>query len=220
MLKIGLTGGIASGKTAVGKMFATLGAHFIAADGIAHNLMKPGQPVYLKIVEQFGDEILNADGTVNRAKLADAAFGSAATDSRFQIEELNRIVHPAVIQAQEEWMDQTGLGDSSSIAIVEAALIVEADLVKHFDKIVVVTCHPEQRVERWANRLKVSRESAQLEITRRMAAQLPDELKIKVADYLIDNSNTLTETEGQVKSVYEHLRRQMAKPNPRLKTDS
>src|ERR1700683_4415751 len=104
MLKVGLTGGIASGKTVVGEMFVALGAHLVQADRIARQLMQPGESVYQEVVAHFGRGILSNDGAINRDKLADAAFGKSATASRIQ--ELNRIVHPAVIRGQEEWMKE------------------------------------------------------------------------------------------------------------------
>ncbi|MFI5070358.1 MAG: dephospho-CoA kinase [Terriglobales bacterium] len=207
MLKIGLTGGIASGKTVVEKMFADLGAYVIRADDIAHDLMKPGEAVHQEIVRRFGNDILNADGTVNRPKLAKAAFGSGSSTSATRIEELNQIVHPPVIQKQEAWMEEVGRRDPKAIAIVEAALILEANLADHFDKLVVVTCRAEQRAERWANSRKIAIEHARLEIARRLAAQWPDEVKIKAADYVIDNSGSLAETELEVKEIYQTLRR-------------
>ncbi len=99
MIKVGLTGGIASGKSVVGEMFAKLGAHVIQADAISHELMQPGQAVYDEVVRQFGREILNADGTVNRPRLAEAAFGSTRIWVASRVKELNEIVHPAVIRA-------------------------------------------------------------------------------------------------------------------------
>jgi dephospho-CoA kinase len=206
VLKIGLTGGIASGKTSVGKIFAGLGAYVIRADDIAHDLMKPGELVYQEIVRHFGSEILNADGIVNRSKLAKAAFSEGAGAS---IEKLNQIVHPPVIKKQEQWMEDVGRRDPQAIAIVEAALILEANLADRFDKLVVVTCRPEQRAERWADSRKVSIENARLEIARRLAAQWPEEMKVKAADYVIDNSGTLAETKRQVTGVYEELRREI-----------
>lgn len=207
MLKIGLTGGIASGKTVVGKMFADLGACVIRADDIAHDLMRPGEAVHQEIVRRFGNDILDADGTVNRAKLAKAAFGSGSPTSVTRIEELNQIVHPPVIQKQEAWMEEVGQRDPNSIAVVEAALILEANLANHFDKLVVVTCRAEQRAERWADSRKITIEYARLEVARRLAAQWPDEVKIKAADYVIDNSGSLAETELEVREIYQTLRR-------------
>src|SRR5579864_5337996 len=126
MLKVGLTGGIASGKSVVGEMFVALGAQLVHADQIAHQLMQPGEPVYQEVVRRFGAGILNADGTVNRPKLAEAAFGSPDENAPSRIEELNRIVHPRVIQMQEQWMEQAGRDRPNAVVIVEAALIVEA----------------------------------------------------------------------------------------------
>ena len=206
MLKVGLTGGIAAGKSVVGEMFARLGAHLVQADAIAHQLMQPGEAVYAEVVRHFGGGILNPDGTVNRARLAEAAFGSSNADRASRVVDLNRIVHPAVIRSQEEWMEDIGRRDRSAIAIVEAALILEAGVGKRFDRLLVVTCRPEQRIQRWARRLKVDEETARHEVTRRMAAQLPDEEKIKAADYVIDNSGSLDETEAQVRQVYGRLK--------------
>jgi len=205
LLKVGLTGGIASGKSVVGEMFVALGAHLIQADAIAHDLMRPGAAVYEEVVRHFGREILNPDGTINRARLADAAFGSRANQLS-RIEELNQIVHPAVIRRQDAWAEEVGRNYPHAIAIVEAALILEAGAGNRFDKVIVVTCRTEQRAERWAQRMNVDLETARKEVARRMAAQLPDEEKIKAADYVIDNSGWLEETRKQVKQVYERLR--------------
>ena len=204
MLKVGLTGGMACGKTVVGEMFVALGAHLIQADTVAHQLMQPGEAVYEEVVRRFGASILNPDRTVNRARLAEAAFGGPGQASR--IAELNQIVHPAVIQQENRWMEDVGQQDPHAIAIVEAALILEAGTAERFDRLVVVTCRPEQRIERWATRTRVDLETARREVTRRMAAQLPDEEKIKAADYVIDNTGSLDETRKKVERVYEKLR--------------
>ena len=208
MLKVGLTGGIASGKSVVGEMFVALGAHLIEADRIAHELMQPGEVVYDEVVRHFGSGILNPDGTVSRPKLAEAAFGSPDRNTPSRIEELNQIVHPAVIRRQEEWMESVGRRDSGAIAMVEAALIVEAGAARRFDRLVVVTCHPEQRLQRWAVRMKVDEEVARREVIRRLAAQLPDQEKIKVADFVIENSGSLDETNRQVRAIYGDLKRE------------
>jgi dephospho-CoA kinase len=203
LLKVGLTGGISSGKSVVGEIFSRLGAHVIQADVIAHELMQPGQAVYEEVVQRFGKGILNPDGSVSRPKLAEAAFGSDKNSSR--IEELNRIVHPAVIRKQDAWMEDVGRRDPGAVAIVEAALILEAGAGARFDRLVVVTCLPEQRVQRWANRAGVDEAAARREVTRRMSAQLADEEKIKAADYVVDNSGSLDETERQVRGIYVKL---------------
>jgi dephospho-CoA kinase len=204
VLKVGLTGGIAAGKSVVGEMFAAMGAHVIQADKISHQLMQPGAAVYQEVVSHFGPKILNPDGSVNHGRLAELAFG----DGPSRVQELNQIVHPAVIRRQQEWMARVRERNSHAVAIVEAALILEASMGENLDRLVVVTCRPEQRVERWARRRKVDEEAARLEVARRMAAQLPDEEKIKAADYLIDNSGSLDETRRQVEEVYGKLRRE------------
>jgi len=208
VLKVGLTGGIASGKSVVGEMFVALGAHLVQADRIAHSLMQPGEAVYNEVVRHFGREILNPDLSINRAKLAEVAFGPA-TDAEgkraSRIEELNRIVHPVVIRSQDEWMEDRARQDPHAVAIVEAALILEAGAAERFDRIVVVTCSAEQRVARFAARQKVDLEAARKEVARRMAAQLPDEEKIKAANYVIDNSGALDQTREQVRQVWQKL---------------
>ena len=209
MLKVGLTGGIASGKSVVGKMFVALGAYLVEADHIAHSLMQPGEAVYNEVVRHFGREILNPDGSVNRSKLAEVAFGprtDTAGQRASRITELNGIVHPAVIRSQEEWMQQMGNQDRHAVAMVEAALILEAGAAKRFDRLVVVTCNADQRAARFATRQKIDLETARKEVARRMAAQLPDEEKVKAADYVIDNSGSLDQTREQVRQIWEKLK--------------
>src|SRR6202167_1880698 len=220
MLKVGLTGGIASGKSVVGDMLVALGAHLVQADRIAHQLMLPGQAVYNEVVRHFGGGILNPDLSVNRSKLAEAAFGSSAAPGKAptapsavsssaipsRVQELNRIVHPAVIRSQEEWMEEMGRQDPNAVAIVEAALILEAGAAKRFDRLIVVTCSDEQRVARFAARQKLDLETAPKENARRMAAQLPEAEKIKAADFVIDNSGSLDQSREQVRQVWQHLR--------------
>jgi len=207
VLKVGLTGGIASGKSVVGEMLAGLGAHVIQADRIAHQLMQPGEAVYAEVVRHFGTGILNPDGRVDRGRLAEAAF-TQSSEGHSRIEELNQIVHPAVLREQEAWMNEIGRRDPAAIAVVEAALILEAGAAHQFDRLVAVTCRPQQRMRRWARRLHVDEESARREVDRRSAAQLPDEEKIRAADYVIDNSGGLEETQKQVKELFVKLQRE------------
>ena len=206
MLKVGLTGGIASGKSVVGEMLAGMGAHVVQADILAHELMQPGQPVYEEVVRRFGRGILEADGRVNRPRLAQAAFGNPATGRASRIKELNQIVHPAVINKQDEWMAEVGRREPGAVTVVEAALILEAGAAERFDRLIVVTCQPEQRVRRWSRKMRIDEESARAEVSRRMSAQLPDEKKIEAADYVIDNSGSLDDTKRQVSEVFAKLR--------------
>jgi dephospho-CoA kinase len=208
LLKLGLTGGIASGKSVIGGMFVKLGAHLIQADAVAHWLMEPGRPVYAEIVHRFGPEILNPDGSVNRPRLAEAAFGTPGGVPP-HVKDLNAIVHPAVLEHENEWMEEIGQRDPNAVAIVEAALILEARSASRFDYLIVVTCHPEQRVQRYARRLGISEDAARAEVTRRMAAQISDEEKIKAADFVIDNSGSLDFTAQQVQGVFAALHRQV-----------
>lgn len=205
MLKVGLTGGIGTGKSTVGKVFAALGAHVIEADNIARELLRPGQKVYHDVVRSFGPEILASDGTIDRKKLADAAFGTPE-HPKTRAQELNRLVHPAVGRAQEKWMAEIGKADERAIAVVEAALIFEAGLEKQFDRIVVVTCPLGTRIRRWMSRTNVDEAIARRELERRMAAQWPEERKLAVADFVIDNSGNEGETETSVRELHRRLK--------------
>ncbi len=198
MLKVALTGGIATGKSTIGEMFAKHGAHVIQADRVAHELMSPGQEVYDKVVAYFGREILNPDGTINRPRLASAAFPD-------RIQDLNRLVHPAVLDYQDRWMNEIGEKDPNAVAIVEAALIFEAGGAQRFNKIIVVRTPFETKVARFAQRMNLPHAQARMEVMRRMAAQLSEEEKAKRADYVIDNNGVLDHAQEQVDKVWEDL---------------
>ncbi len=181
-------------------MFVTLGAKLALADDIAHKLMQPGQDVYWKVVEAFGLDILNPDETINRAKLADAAFPTG------RIAELNAIVHPPVIDAEEEWMREVFRSDPKAIAIIEAALLLESGNWKNFDKLITVTCSFDQKVERFAKRHDMPLDIARTEVERRMKAQKSDEEKIRVSHYVIDNSGSIDKTREQVHRIWPELK--------------
>jgi dephospho-CoA kinase len=200
MLKIGLTGGVACGKSTVGEMFVSLGARIALADDIARSLMQPGHEVYQRVVAAFGSEILNEDGSINRPRLADAAFPTG------RIAELNAIVHPSVIDAEEKWMRQVFHEDPQAIAIVEAALMLESGSWKHFDQMITVTCTFEQKVERFAQRHDLTIIDARVEVERRMKAQASDEEKIRISQYVIDNSGPLEKTREQVARIWPSLK--------------
>jgi dephospho-CoA kinase len=201
LLRVGLTGGFACGKTTVAQMMAQRGAHVVLADEIAHQLMRPGQPVYDEVVRHFGSEIVGIDGAIDRKKLAEVAFGSG------RVQELNQIVHPAVIAHQNVWMKEMAANDPGGITVVEAALVLEAGVSKRFDKLVVVICTLPQKIERFAHRNHLDLAVAEREVTRRMAAQLPEEEKARVADYVIDNSGSLADLEVKVDALMAELRR-------------
>jgi dephospho-CoA kinase len=211
VLRVGLTGGIASGKSVVGEMFVKRGVHLILADTIAHQLMEPGQAVYEEVVRRFGRVVLNPDSSINRRRLAQLAFGDPASDGPPRVKELNAIVHPAVVRYQDDWMDDIGRRDPQAIAMVEAALILEAGVADRFDRMIVVVCENEQRIERLARRMKLSEQEARVEVARRMAAQLPDKEKIKAADVVIDNSGSVETTEEQVKRAFASFQQEIAR---------
>ena len=204
MLRVGLTGGVACGKTTVARMFAQRGARVVYADEIARELMQPGQAVYDDVVHSFGRGILEPEGPINRARLAQLVFDP----KRPRVEELNRIVHPAVIARQEEWMAEVERREPDAVAMVEAALILEAGVRDRFDRIVVVTCIPEQKAERFARRTSMEQDlaAARAEVERRSAAQISDAEKARSADFVIDNSGALEATEAQVERVWAELK--------------
>jgi dephospho-CoA kinase len=204
LLRLGLTGGMATGKTTVAEMLARRGAHVFYADQAAHELLEPDTEQFREIARRFGKRILGADGRIVRSKLAEAAFGSPGGS---RIGELNTILHPPVIAAQRRWREEIEGTDPAAITIVEAALLLEAGEKHDFDKILVVTCRPEQKIARLAKRLNISEAAAQKELERRSAAQWPDESKADEADYVIDNSGTLEHVEQQVDRLWPELKR-------------
>jgi dephospho-CoA kinase len=200
MLRVGLTGGVACGKSTVARMFADLGANILDADIIAHELYRPGQEVLQQLVEHFGPEILKPDGELDRARLASLVFDGG------RVEELNRIVHPAIIRQQDQWMRALGEKDRYAVAIVEAALIFEAGVKDHFDRIMVVTCKPAQKIARFARRTSMSEDVARADVERRNKAQMQDEEKARRADFVIDNSGSVEESRHQVQRIYSELK--------------
>ena len=199
MLRVGLTGGVACGKSTVADMFAKLGAKIVDADAIAHELYRPGEAVYQELVKHFGQEIIKVSGDLDRARLASIVFDGG------RVEELNKIVHPAVIKRQEQWMREVGEKDPYAVAMVEAALIFEAGVKERFDKIIVVTCKPAQKISRFAQRTGMPEALARADVERRNKAQISDEEKARRADYVIDNSASQDETSHQVQRIYAEL---------------
>jgi len=197
MLRVGLTGGIATGKSTVGAMFVELGCHLIESDQITHQLFEPGQAVYAAVVKQFGNRILALDGTIDRRILGDIVFKDPQARAR-----LNSLVHPAIIQRQQEWLQDMEAQDPHGIAIVDAALMIEVGTYKNYDKVIVVTCSPE--IQR--GRLRARSALSEDEIESRIRSQMPNEEKIKYADFVIDNSGSIQSTHVQVETVYRQLR--------------
>ncbi len=200
MLRVGLTGGIACGKSTVAKIFADLGAHIVDADAITHDLYRPGEEVYQELVKKFGPEIVKPDGELDRAKLAAAAFEGG------RVAELNKIVHPAIIRRQEQLMREIGDREPYAVIMGEAALIFEAGVRDRFDKIIVVTCKPAQKIERLARRTNMNEADARADVERRTKAQLPDDEKMHRADFVIDNSGPVDVTRHQVERISAELK--------------
>jgi dephospho-CoA kinase len=196
MLRLGLTGGIASGKSAVAAMLRDLGFAVLDADGLAHKLIEPGQPAYDEVVHEFGNSIVNASERVDRTKLGAIVFADQA-----KLDRLNAIVHPRVAEvvfSQFEAWRRSGVRDA---AFVEAALLIESGIHKKLDGLVVAWCTPEQQLERL-----LARGLSETEAHRRIAAQLPVEEKLRLATEKIDCSGTLEETRHQVKVLASKLR--------------
>jgi dephospho-CoA kinase len=199
VLRIGLTGGVACGKSTLAAMFSGLGAQVIDADRIVHELYRQGQVVHKKLVEHFGAGILSPDGEIDRSRLAALAFEGG------RVQELNRIVHPAVFQRQQEWMEDVSRRQPDAVAMVEATLILEAGGRSGYDRIIVVTCRPEQKVARYAARAAISEAAARAEVERRSKPQMSDAEKARQADYVIDNSGTLEAARQQAERIYAEL---------------
>jgi dephospho-CoA kinase len=196
MLHAGLTGNIASGKSTASKVFAELGAHIIDADVIAHDLLKPETGTFKKVVENFGGEIVNPDGTIDRRKLGEIVFHDA--DKR---KLLNSIVHPDVRTEVFRQIVELEKKSAGGIVLVDAALMVESGLYKLYDKLIVVFCHPALQLARLISRDGLSIPEARA----RMAAQMPVEEKLQVADYKIETSGTFRRTREQIEAVYRDL---------------
>jgi dephospho-CoA kinase len=198
MLKLGLTGGIASGKSAVASILRELGFPVLDADSLSHQLMEPGQPAHDEIIREFGADFAEGSGRIDRGRLAAVVFADPAKLAR-----LNAILHPRVEQAmlvQFDAWQRSGLRDA---AFVEAALLVEAGLTKYLDGLVVVFCTPEQQLQRL-----LARDMSEPEARGRIAAQLPLEEKLRHATYTIDCSGALDSTRAQVQTLAAKLRQQ------------
>ncbi len=200
MLHVGLTGGIACGKSTVAAMMRELGCVVIEADPLAHRLIEPGQPAYEEIINEFGRQICDADGRIDRAKLAAIVF----TD-RAKLELLNRMVHPRMIEELDRQLAELARTQPQAVVVVEAALLIESGLHKRLDRLVVVWCKAEQQIERLVN-LRSGRGMTREQAERRIASQMPLEEKRRLADYEIDCSGSLEETRRQVEHVVAELK--------------
>jgi dephospho-CoA kinase len=205
MLRVGLTGGLGSGKSTVAGMFAELGAAVISADQLGRQLMQPGEPVYAAIINAFGNGVVRSDGSLDRKKLAELAFQHNQADA------LNHIVHPAVVAAEEEWMRGVFAKDPTRVAIVESALIFEVEKwgtapgwVQRFDKLILVIVPDEVKIARFVARIG-AQDGAHMDARARLAMQIPDREKVGRCDYVIDNAGPLEATRASVEKTYQEL---------------
>ena len=218
MLRVGLTGGLGSGKSTVAAMLRELGAQVTESDALGRAMMEPGQPVFEEIVRHFGTEVIGLDGRLNRPRLADLVFRQG------RLQELNAIIHPPVIEAQRRWMDEVAARDPDAIAVVESALIFEvvrdalasgeknhllADWRTRIDRIIVVTAPDEVKIARYAARIAPagqSRAAIEADARQRLKHQVPDAEKAAQADYVLDNSGDLAGLRAQVQALWPRLK--------------
>ncbi len=198
MLKVGLTGGLACGKSFVGEALAGYGCLLIQADELGHEVLAPGGEAYEEVVREFGTSILRPEGGIDRKALAAQVFGDAA-----RLERLNSLVHPPVLRREDELIAEWARRQPDGIVVVEAAILIETGSYKRFDKIILVTCREEQQVERALRREGASNADIQARLTR----QMPLAEKRKFADFVIDTSGEKEDTLRQTRAVYEVLRR-------------
>jgi dephospho-CoA kinase len=227
MLRVGLTGGLGSGKSTVAARLRELGAHVIEADELGRELMEPGHAVYDEIARVFGPEVVSPDGRLNRRKLAQIAFAGGC------LGELNAIVHPAVIAAQAKWMDEVFARDPGAVAVVESALVFEverdarargesegvrADWRRRFDRIIVVTAPDELKIARYVAKVAPAvegRAAAEADARSRLARQIADREKASRADYVIENSGSMASLRAQTDGLWLRLKAESNKSIPR-----
>ena len=214
MLRVGLTGGLGSGKSTVAAMLRSLGAEVIESDELGRTMMEPGQPVYQQILRVFGPQVAGPDGTLNRGALAKLAF------SQGRIHELNAIIHPAVIEAQRTWMDEVAARNPNAIAVIVSALILEverdaqargdytsvlADWRSRIDCVVVVTTPDDLKISRYLARTGQSGPAGEADARSRLAFQMPDAEKAARADSVLTNDGDLASLRAQVEKLWAEL---------------
>jgi dephospho-CoA kinase len=218
MLRVGLTGGLGSGKSTVAGFLRGLGAEVIEADALGRALMEPGQAVYGEILRVFGPDVVGPDGRLNRKRLADLAFKGG------RLQALNAIVHPAAIAAQRSWMGEVFERNTAAVAVVESALIFEverdarlrgeeesvlADWRRRFDRVVVVTAPEELKIARYAARVSpagAGREAAAADARVRLKHQIPDAQKAARADYVLENTADQAALRAQTVGLWQRLK--------------
>jgi dephospho-CoA kinase len=197
MLRAGLTGSIAVGKSFVASALAELGCRVLDADATAREVVAPETEGLRLVAEAFGSQVLREDGALDRARLGEIVFADAEKRKL-----LNSILHPLIIAAQDEWLREREREEPRGVAIIDAALMIETGSYRRFDKLVVAHCQPEVQIERLMRRNDVTRAEA----VQRIAAQMPQDEKMRYADFLIDTSGSREETRRQVETVYAKLK--------------
>jgi dephospho-CoA kinase len=198
MLKVGLTGGMACGKSFVAAALGKLGCHIIEADDVGHEVLSPGGDAYDAVIDEFGAEILDELGMIDRARLGARVFGDPA-----KLEQLNAIVHPAVRARASRQFREIGARDPHGVVVYVAAILIEAGAHNEVDKMIVVSCARDQQIERAMHRPDASEAS----VLARLERQMPLEKKKEFADYIIDTNGTKEDTLRQTEVVYRDLRR-------------
>lgn len=198
MLKVGLTGGLACGKTFVGEALARFGCLLIQADALGHEALELGGAVYSMVVEEFGNGIVGGEGQIDRRLLAARVFGLPERLAR-----LNALVHPYVVRREEELIAEFAAREPHGIAVVEAAILIETGSYARFDRLILVTCGEEQQMERALRRPG----AIASDIRARLSRQMPIAEKLKFADFFIDTSGDKEDTLRQTRAVFEALRR-------------
>lgn len=198
MLRVGLTGGLASGKSFVGRELGSLGCLLIKADELGHQVLEPGGEAYDAVIAEFGPGILNADGTIDRRKLGAIVFHQPE-----RLAKLNSMVHPPVRARTQKLIDDFAKDHPDGIAVSEAAILIETGSSRRYDRLIVAVCSAEQQIERAMARDHLTRE----EVLDRLSRQMPLAEKVKYADYVIDTSGTKERTIDQTRKVFEDLRR-------------
>jgi dephospho-CoA kinase len=220
MLRVGLTGGLGSGKSTVAAFLREFGAHVIESDALGRQMMEPGHEVYNQIVRAFGPDVVSPDGRLNRPKLAELAFRGG------RLHELNSIVHPAVIAAQQKWMEDIFEQDPAAVGVIESALIFEvvrdalargekegvlADWRRRIDCVILVTAPDDMKIARYVARISPAgpaREAVEADARNRLAQQIPDAEKAALSDYVIDNSGGKAALYDQVADLWQSLKSQ------------
>lgn len=198
MLKVGLTGSIAVGKSHVCRLLESLGCRVTDADRVAREVVEPGTEGLALIVRNFGESVLTVEGTLDRPKLGSIVFSDPQ-----QRQLLNSLLHPLIIKAQDEWLSERESEDPGAIAVIDAALMIESGGYKRFDKLIVVWCEPEIQLRRLMDRDGIAADEA----LKRINSQMSQEEKKAYADFLIDTSGSFDETEQQVREVYRELKK-------------